>query len=465
MTPGPHVLFLDGRLPMQALLEAGIEEQAFTSSWLVLGRRGASKDARVHVVPRPLSSQYVTAAQRFVQIESSDPWTRYCGGNAEHYHYYYEHIQRLLQEIRPDLVIGGMTHFHELLAMEACRESAIPYIVPVSAGESLGRFFCYRANTFETVAGSGAFPRPNAVADYIAKHAASRVSLYKLDGLDGQGRQSGMSTALAPLSRVAAISGAKFCLPSLLKRRAMVRLNRWNLNRWNMASKTVPSPVAPNGKIKILFPLQLQPDPAIDVWGARYSDQAALLQRLATAAGDQATIFVKSHPNASCEMNDALLEVVRRNHALVPLSSRVRIQDAFTRADLIVTVTDTIAFHAILAGKPCATLVPSRNNRVSGCRYLSSPEKLASLLYDLQSGQFHMHGPEELVEFVQQFFAESYEGVIPHPSAALQARHPENGKRLVAALGHLAAQVVGALPAPSFRPRAEVPPTLQERNA
>lgn len=462
MTPGPHVLFIDGRLPMQALLEAGIDEQAFTSSWLVLGRRGAQKNPRVHVVPAPLSSQYVTAEPRFAQIASSDPWTRYFGGNADHYHYYYEHIKALLQQIRPNLVIGGMTHFHELLSMEACRESAIPYAVPVSAGESLGRFFCYRANTFETIAGSGDIPRPNALADYIAQHAVSRISLDKLDGLDGPGQQSGISTGLAPLSRLAAIRGAKFCLPSLLKRRAMVRLNRRNLNRWNAASKTVPSPVTPNGKIKILFPLQLQPDPAIDVWGARYSDQAALLERLTTAVGDQATIFVKSHPNASCEMSNDLLEVVHRNHALVPLASRVRIQDAFSQADLIVTVTETIAFHAILAGKPCATLVPSRNDRISGCRYLSSPEKLASLLYEFQSAQFHMHGPLELAEFITQFFAESYEGVIPRPSAAPQALHPENSKRLVAAFGHLAAQVAGALPVPSFRPRAEVPPALQE---
>ncbi len=456
MTPGPHVLFIDDRLQARALLDAGLDERACTSSWLVLDRRTLPKGSRAYELPAPLRSQYATAEARFAQIAASDPWVRYFGGNADHYRHYYEQIKKRLIEIRPDLVVGGLTHFHELLTVEVCREWAIPYVVPVSAGESSGRFFCYRANTLETVAGSGERPQTNEIADYIAKHAGSSIAP---DGHDA------LRTSFTPLRRRAAITGEPFCLPSLVKRRAMVRRNQGNVYRWNTGSKTVPFPTAPNGKIKILFPLQSQPDPAIDVWGARYSDQAALLQRLATAVGDQATIFVKPRPNAACEINPSLFEVVRRNHALVPLSTRVPMRQALARTDLVITVTDTIALHAILSGKLCATLAPSRNNRVSGCRYLGSPEKLASLLYDLQSTHFPMHGPEELAGFVEEFFAESYEGVISHPYAAEETNSPKNSERLVAAFGHIAAKVAGSSVAPSFGVRPETLSKLQEIKA
>ncbi len=456
MNPGPHVLFLNGRLQTKALMEAGLGEQAFTSSWLVLNRRAAPLGSRVHIVPYPRRSDYIAAGTRFAAIERADPWIQYYGGNADHYHYYYQSIAKLLREIRPDLVIGGMAQFHELLCIDACREFGILYISPVSAGDASGRFFCHRWNSPETIGGCEDIPERNEVAGYIHRHASGAIRTGELNAARTAAWQS------RPPRR---ILGEPFCSPSLVEMLAIERRNQSNLERWNAASKTVSFPTTPHKKLKILFPLQLQPEATMDVWGAAYRDQAALLRRLATAAGDQATIFLRPDPNANCELTASLLEAVCQHPALVPLSSRVPMQDAFARADLVLTVTGTIALQAILTRKPCATLVPSRNNSVLGCRYISSPEKLAALLYEIQCAQFPMHGDEELFRFVERFFAESYEGVIHQVRTHPQAFYIENDKRLVMAFSRLVTQVASPSNSTPLRVRQESQPVYQERKA
>src|SRR5581483_5651784 len=90
-------------------------------------------------------------------------------------HFYDCQIRTALEELRPELVIGEIAQFYELLTVEACRDLGIRYIVPTSARYPTGRFVCCDFDTLDVVGGSGEVPSEEELTSFVHQLVARSI--------------------------------------------------------------------------------------------------------------------------------------------------------------------------------------------------------------------------------------------------------------------------------------------------
>lgn len=450
-----RVLFIENRHKTRTweMVAGGLEKQGHIVSWLVLNHGFAPQRANVRLLPYPRKEDLAPAGDRFAPVANSDRGIRYYGLNADHYQHYDRQIRLALEEIRPEIVFGEATQFYELLTIEACRDAHIPYIVPATARYPTGRFLCHTYDTLDVIAGSGERPAPAEIETFVRLLSGRAiVPDYMKNVASGKESRSLLRQQRDwAYKAVQYARGERYSSPAPWKKLALNRIIQRNLEAWNRSACTAGRSMANEKKLRILFPLHMQPEASIDVWGRPYSDQAALIGEMAAAVGDEAVLFIKPNPKPRCELSDALLRLAERQPSIVLLPSTVKMQEAFENADLIVTVTGTVAIEAIFARKPCATLIRTRNNDLDGCRHLASPAQIGSVVEELRRDHFLMHTEQQVNAFAARLFAESYPGNIQDPHSTPEANSPENRKLLIEAFNHLVPEIVAQYqPFPAF---------------
>jgi hypothetical protein len=436
-----RVLFMENRHQTRTweTIAAGLKAAGHSVSWLVMNHGFAPKGSGVRLLPYPRKEDLAPADGRFARVVESDRGIRYYGLDAGHYRHYDLHIRRVLEEIEPEIVVGEATQFYELLTIEACRDSCIPYIVPASARYPTGRFLCYSYDTLDVVGGSAEVPAKTEIDAFVRLLSERAIVPDYMKGV-----ASGVKSRTIWEHRrdwaykaVQYARGERYSSPAPWKKLLLNRSIQHNLTAWNQGAHADGRTMAAEKKVRILFPLHMQPEASIDVWGRPYSDQATLIEEMAEAVGRHAILFVKPNPKPRCELSDSLLALVKRHARIVPLHSTVKMAEAFANCDLIVTVTGTIALEAIFARRPCATLIRTRNNDLDGCRYLTSPAKLGATVEEISHGHFPIHPIGDVRAFAARLFAESYPGIIQDPYSTPQSASPQNKRLLVEAFNHL----------------------------
>jgi hypothetical protein len=125
-----------------------------------------------------------------------------------------------------------------------------------------------------------------------------------------------------------------------------------------MAKYFSPFETPPPGERYVLYPLHHQPESSVDVWGSLNSNQMALIETVSRLLPATHRLWVKEHRGA---IGDRSLAWLRQAKAL----PNVRVIDPFTDifgllrgADLVMTVTGTVAYEAALLGIPSLGLAP-----------------------------------------------------------------------------------------------------------
>jgi hypothetical protein len=125
-----------------------------------------------------------------------------------------------------------------------------------------------------------------------------------------------------------------------------------------MAKYFSPFETPPPGERYVLYPLHHQPECSVDVYGSLNSNQMALIETVSRLLPTTHRLWVKEHRGA---IGDRSLAWLRRAKAL----PNVRVIDPFTDifellrgADLVMTVTGTVAYEAALLGIPSLGLAP-----------------------------------------------------------------------------------------------------------
>ncbi len=436
-----HILFVENRhrTRIWEIIAEGLRQQGHTVSWLVMNHGFAPQAPNVWLLPYPRRQDLLPAGDRFARIVGADRRIRYYGYTADHYVHYDSRIRQVLKDAQPEIVIGEATQFYELLTIEACRELGILYIAPASARYPTGRFVCCESDTLDIVGGSGEIPgeeelnrfvdqlaRRTIVPDYMKAVAAGvkEAAVWK-DGRDWA------------YKAIQYVRGERYCSPPPLRKLGEGRIVRRSLDLWNQSAGDAERRISGQQTLRVLFPLHKQPEASVDVWGRPYGNQASLVDEMAKSLGEDAILLVKPNPKPGLELSDALLSVVARRSSVVPLATTTTMQQAFESADLIVTVTGTVAIESIFARKPSATLIRSRNNDVSGCRHLEAPAELRNVVADLQRGTFRMHSEAEVMSFAARLYAESYPGIISDPYSDPAVVSQENKKHLTDAFNQL----------------------------
>ena len=371
----------------------------------------------------PLAADMVDAP--VPEAVSTDRGRQYFGAGWRHYTYYAHRVAEALDHLRPDAVIGEPTLMHELLTLAECRLRGTPYLHPTMTRYPGGRFNVLDGDTQIPVLGSGetwardrldelasAISEGRSLPSYMAKSTAMAARMRQLRRAGGQA-----------LTTLGWLRGERFNTPSPARKMALQRMLKENLESWAALAR-MPDAAGPGTGPMILYPLQMQPEANIDVWGRPYSDQVTFVKRLLAALPEDGAVAVKANPKTKYEVSAELLALTRGNPRVVLLPIDCPMKDAQAVTIGSITVSGTVGFEAVFGRGRCLSLRHPVLERHLPEFHCDTPEEaVARLIADPDAGRGN---PSRGTDLLAQLVAESFEGTINEPTYDPSCLSPDN---------------------------------------
>lgn len=355
----------------------------------------------------------------------------------DHYTWYYRRIRDWFLRTRPDVVFGEVGNFHSHMVALIAEEHGVEFLNPVSSRYPGSRFAFFRSDRLRTVGGDPAgMPR----RDVVSVAEKIRLGTYKPDYMTiHRDRIDAIRYRLQILNewrrgeRYATQPPTYFLRESLGRRRLRQQWDDASLDAAGL-SRRLQDVSAP----KVLYPLQMQPELNLDVWGRDFREQSRTIGQLASS---EAQVVVKPNPKSFHELDHGMVANLSRPNVL-GVKHEVRMDEIESTFDLVVTASGTIAIERMLRGRPVAILledyarwlgVPAASDLGIDLRALdrTSLTRITSALREI-----------EPADVLQRLVASSYPGVISEPRFAPDVMSAENVGQIAAAIEH----VVSTLP-------------------
>lgn len=397
-----------------------LEQDGFQTAWIVQNHFFAPNANEVVKIPYPKRNElknYDVEDKDFSFIRSTDRIINYFDGTDEHYPYYYQKFIEALDSIKPNLVIGESTLFHELMIIDICKDRNIPYLHPSSSSYPPKRFSFYQNDSKIPLGGEqhifnvkeydeyiDAISKRKIVPDYMKKPVLT-TNKYNYP------KHKSIRDKCMRLK--AYFSGEKYNTPSPLKKIKKDKELQLLLGEWD-ALATPLSSIDKSKKI-ILYPLQLQPEANLDVWGHPHRDQVKLIKKLSDSIPEDWVVVVKTNPKSKYEMSSQLLTLMRDRENVIALDRDVPMTDIFNKSEIVVTVTGTIAIECVLAGKPLALLGVSIVDESAGCVNMNSIHEIKNLIDIVEKDMFITANQEDKRKIIHRMMTTSYPGLISDP--------------------------------------------------
>ena len=413
------VLFLENRLRTHVWqwMADFLEDRGYEIYWIVENHYYKPKGKNVFVIPYP-KEQDIEKAKKlgipkdiFDYVTFTDRNLNHFGcTNTDYYYYYYNQIREQLESICPDLVIGESTQFHELLTISLCMRMDILYLHPSTCRYPVDRFSFYKYNTLEPFKVSGeeyTYEEALSLANDIANR--STIPSYMVKPAFSWRRWFDEQKEKL-INTFCYYSGERYCTPSPLRKIQLNQHRNKLVKKWERLAIKKQWEIAILNKFVVMYPMQMQPEANLDVWGYPYRNQADTIKKIADQLKDDEILVVKPNPKAKYELTDELLSLLasRDNIVTVPLETPMAI--AFGKTGLVVTVTGTIAMECIVSNKPVVTLVKTLNNNQRNCPYLNDLLKLRPFIDKAKNGEFIQISDDERVAYINEIVKTSYKG-------------------------------------------------------
>lgn len=403
-------------------IAANLERRGHAIHWVQQSPVFAAATGESHRIPLPSGSDAERDADSwFDEVRASDRQCRNFGGCPGHYAYYRDRLAAVLDTVRPEAVIGEATLFHELILIKLCRQRGIEYLNPTSARYPDGRFFMLRYDTQRVAAESGeSLPgaETQRIAEAIAQRAVSPYYMRRPNLLRAMRKQASLRLGHA---RILAgwLRGERFNTPSPWRRVLMGRQLRRRLRRWDELARPLEL-----GKKAILYPLQMQPECNIDVWGRGFNDQTTLVADILRHAPRDIAVAVKGNPKAKCEVSDELLSLAALEHRVVLLPRATSMADAQRHTLGSVTVTGTVGLEAVFGAARCFSLAhPIISDEFPSFAARDVAEAVDRILGSLGLGRGN---PVLGAQLIQRLVQQSFAGTISDPTSYPEVMREEN---------------------------------------
>lgn len=151
----------------------------------------------------------------------------------------------------------------------------------------------------------------------------------------------------------------------LFYRKVMTPFNRVRLK--NKSPFEAPS----QGEKNVLFFLHYEPDLSTLVWGTHFANQVEVIRNVAMSLPNGYRLYVREHPLCIGMRQRFFYERIKAIPAVKLVSSKVDRTGMIENTDLIVTITGTIGWEAIIRRKPVITLGNVFYNCFEGCTHVS----------------------------------------------------------------------------------------------
>jgi hypothetical protein len=405
--------------------------------WIVQNPKFIPSHGAAHLIPFPVGPQIAAPHEweaTLSKVAATDRQIIHFGGNPKHYPHYLQKIREVIEIVGPDLVFGEATQFYELITIEVCRRKAVPYMFPVTTGYPKNRISFFAYDTRQPVFGDG-----SRLADSVAEDMIRQINQRKVVPNYMAVRSSSVSkqARASALDRLRILhswmGGERFATPSPT-RKVLVDMAHARARRSWEALATVTLNVK---KPYLLFPLQLQPECAIDVWGWPWRNQSEIIQRAARALQVEGYLLVvKPNPKSKYEISTSMLTAVRSSTNIVALSHRTSMSEAFPRAEGILSVTGTALIEAVFARKKAISIGSLAMAAYPGIETLSVPEEIGAVLRP-RSDATTIEAARALLDWLQ---ATSYDGEVFDPFREVEKLQDDSMDKLISAFRAMISQ-------------------------
>ena len=399
--------------------------------WIVQNPKFLPQTGDIYPIPFPSKKTKINKDIDLSYILESDRQQHFFNKKATPYFYYYhDKINTIIQRLRPDIVFGESTAFHELLAINICRTLDILYLNPSTCRYPVGRFSFYQYDTLTPFGGSNQILSKeegyniidNIINRDVKPDYMKTVSFSRINSIRDKLK---MITSY--------YSGESYNTPSPWIKFTKERKKKKHIKLWD---KLAISSIDKN-KFSVLYPLQMQPEANIDVWGRPYRDQLKTIQKLYKQLNEGEILYVKPNPKSKYELSEKLINFIKNNPGIVALRHDVSMNAIFADIDLFVTVTGTIAIECIFANKPVVTLVKTLNNKAANCIYLKDLKLLQEQILEVRNHDFPSISKEEKLDFLNLLNASSFKGVVSDPYNSTYSVSENNISDVVKALNNI----------------------------
>lgn len=201
--------------------------------------------------------------------------------------------------------------------------------------------------------------------------------------------------------------------------------------RWQYRKVKRVDSVDLKNKSYLFLGLHKQPEASVDVLGRYYEDQYQNIVNLWRALPAGWSFLIKEH---SIAIGDRPLSFYKKIQALpgvVLVNEQMPSYDLIKNAQLVATVSGTIAYEAALMGIPSITMAPCFFNQLHSCKKIGIADldkyNLKEIADDLR------HNESNLDEFSSYLYGHSFAGNVLDPITDPKVLSPENIERLTAA--------------------------------
>lgn len=192
-----------------------------------------------------------------------------------------------------------------------------------------------------------------------------------------------------------------------------------------------------NRKPFILYALHKQPEASIDVLGSFYSNQLEIIKSLSRLTPVTHDLYVKEHRNSIGDNSLQFYNSLKRIPSLRLIDPYIDSHDLIKKADLVVSVTGTIAYEAALYGIPSINLAKMYFGEITTANGLHLRK---ANFFKLISSKL-TEKRKDPQQFLANLFANTFEGIISDPVSDPQCMLDDNLEKVVEAfcvwMGHL----------------------------
>lgn len=411
------VLFVENRyatLIWDAIAQ-GLENYGHEIHWIVQNPMFFPKVGSVHLLPFPAETEK-QQDDSLAWLRDIDRGVRWFGGDGTHWHPYNQRILQILKTVKPDVVFGEPTQFHEQLTLENARSLGIRFLSPSSTRYPPGRLHFFDYDTINPIGGEGRDLSDAELENMLSAIVNRQVIPSYMEATpQSYLKKKGRELKNKILITIGWLRGERYITPSPIKKMQLEREYARQYADWeNFAYHDFTDTI--QSKPWVLYPLQMQPEANIELWGKPWSYQTEVIKRAAQALDKiGALLVVKPNPKSKYELSAALCELVKNTPNILAISHATPMKAIFPQVPLVMTVTGTVTLECIFAGKPIAVLGNHAMSRYPGVQVLKQPEDIAQVLNNVQHNNVNIATMEEAKELLNYLYKTSYPATLWDP--------------------------------------------------
>jgi hypothetical protein len=415
-----RILFIENRSATWLWAEVAkrLSRQGHEIHWLVQNRLFKPDSGKAHTLSMPNEKDMVASSDidPYMEIRAGDRGVLHFGLEGNHYRHFDLQIGAVFDDIRPDVVFGEVTQFQELLAIRHSRRHKIPYLSPSGTRYPVNRMCFFVYDTLDPIGGEGKELSDADAEDMLSAITERKIVPSYMLKIPSIAWKSKFLRAYSHSIVLASwMLGERYITPSPLRKIFLERTRARIYKCWeSVAVRKLPHYLA--NAPWVLYPLQMQPESNIDVWGRPWNDQCEIIERSARALLEiGGYLVVKPNPKSKYELSEALCNLAKKNSNIIFMSHDVSMREIFKSAPLVLTVTGTVLMECIFAGKPIACLGTHSMSRYPGVTALQMPEEIAAILQEAQLGNIVGATRAEAIALLKFLYRTSYPAQIWDP--------------------------------------------------